>query len=99
GIFLWRQTNESRLIRGVIGVISILAGLVAFIWPDITALTLLYIVAIWAVMIGVFEIVTAYRLRQEIEGEWLIGISGLLSIAFGILAIVFPGSGIIALAW
>lgn len=91
--------GESRLIRGLLGLVSIGAGIVALLWPDITALALLYVVAIWAIMIGVGEIVAAIRLREVIEGEWLLGLGGLLAIVFGVIAIIFPGSGILALTW
>ena len=99
GAFMGGTANESRLFRILRGVISIIAGIVAFAWPGITALALLYVVAIWALIIGVAEIVAAIRLRREIEGEWLLGISGLLSIVFGIIAILFPGAGILSLTW
>jgi uncharacterized membrane protein HdeD (DUF308 family) len=99
GAFMGGIANDSRLMRIVRGVVSIIAGVVAFVWPGITALTLLYIVAIWALIIGVAEILAAVRLRREIEGEWLLGIGGLMSIAFGVFAIIFPGAGILSLTW
>ncbi|HEX5167118.1 MAG TPA: HdeD family acid-resistance protein, partial [Thermomicrobiales bacterium] len=84
------------LLQGLAGVVS---GILAFVWPDLTALALLYIIAAWAVVTGVLEIVAAIRLRQEIEGEWLMGLAGLMTFVFGLLLIVFPGSGAVALVW
>ena len=55
---------------GIIGVISVIAGIVAFVYPGITALALLYVIAAWALVGGVFEIYSAYRLRREITNEW-----------------------------
>lgn len=81
------------------GIVSIIAGIIAFIWPGITALTLLYVVAAWAVVTGIFEIMAAIRLRAEIQNEWLLGLSGLLSVIFGILLIIWPGAGILTLLW
>lgn len=85
------------LIQGVLGV---LAGLVAFFWPGLTALALLYFIAAWAIVTGIMEIVAAIRLRQEIEGEWALGLSGLLSVIFGILLVVLPApAGLLSLVW
>jgi uncharacterized membrane protein HdeD (DUF308 family) len=83
----------------IVGVIGILAGLVAFAWPGMTALFLLLIIATWSIIIGALEIVGAIQLRKEIEGEWWLIISGLLSIAFGVILFVQPGSGALALIW
>ena len=83
----------------VVGIIGILAGLIAFAWPGMTALLLLLLIASWAIVIGALEIVGAIRLRKEIEGEWWLIISGLLSIAFGVILFVQPGSGALALIW
>src|SRR5215203_4637514 len=85
------------LIQGILGV---LAGLVAFFWPGLTALALLYFIAAWAIVTGVLEIVAAIRLRREIEGEWALGLSGALSVIFGVLLIVLPApAGLFSLVW
>ena len=81
------------------GLVSLGAGIVTFMMPGLTALTLLTLIAIWAVMRGIFEIVAAIRLRKEIEGEWLMALAGALSIAFGLYMFAFPGSGAVAVVW
>jgi uncharacterized membrane protein HdeD (DUF308 family) len=92
--------DQSRWWLTVIeGIVSIGAGVIAFVWPDLTALALLYIIAFWAIFTGVLEVVAAVRLREIIDGEWLLGLMGLLSIMFGILLVAFPGSGALALIW
>lgn len=75
------------------GLAGIAAGVGTFLWPGLTALALLYLIAAWALVTGVFEIVAAIRLRKVIEHEWLMVASGLASIAFGVLLLLLPGAG------
>lgn len=84
------------LLQGIAGII---VGIMAFIWPGITALALLYIIAAWAIVTGIFEVVAAVQLRKEIEGEWLLGLSGIASVVFGALLVGFPGAGALAVLW
>lgn len=81
------------------GVVSILAGLAAFFWPGMTAVILLLFIGVWAVIIGVLTIWGAIQARKEIEGEWVLGLFGLLSIAFGLLVFFQPGAGALSLIW
>jgi uncharacterized membrane protein HdeD (DUF308 family) len=81
------------LIEGAIG---ILFGIVALFWPDLTALTLLYIIAFWAILSGISRIVMAIMLRREIENEWSIALSGVLSVILGIVLMLLPGAGLLA---
>ena len=81
------------------GVISILFGIVALFWPGLTALALLYIVAFWAILIGIARILMAIMLRREIENEWSIALSGVLSVILGIILILLPGAGLLAYTW
>lgn len=81
------------------GLAGIAAGIITFIWPGITAVVLLYLIAAWAVITGILEIIAAVRLREELSGELLLVLGGILSIIFGILLIIQPGAGALALIW
>jgi uncharacterized membrane protein HdeD (DUF308 family) len=83
----------------IFGLIGITAGVIAFLRPGITALALLSLIAAWAIIRGVLEITAAIRLRKEITNEWWMVFAGLLSIAFGIAMVAYPGAGALALLW
>jgi uncharacterized membrane protein HdeD (DUF308 family) len=78
------------------GLVGIGAGVVTLLWPGITALALLYVIAAWALVTGALEIAAAIRLRKAITGEWLLALSGVFSIALGVLLVLFPGPGALA---
>lgn len=92
-------TGGQRAWLAVEGVAGVLAAIVAFVWPQITALALLYLIAAWALVTGVAEIFLAVRLRREIQGEWLLALGGVLSILFAVLAFAFPQAGALAVLW
>jgi uncharacterized membrane protein HdeD (DUF308 family) len=94
-----RRRDERWWVLLAEGVLGVLAGIVAFVWPGLTALALLYLVAAWAIVTGVLEIAAAVRLRRELEGEWVLIVGGVLSVIFGVLLAVLPGVGILALVW
>jgi uncharacterized membrane protein HdeD (DUF308 family) len=77
-------------------VFSVIAGIIAFVMPGITALALLFLIAGWAVVTGVLSIVAAVRLRKQITGEWMLILSGVLSVLFGVMVAIFPGPGALA---
>ena len=95
----FRGDAHHRVILALEGVVGVLAGIVTFAWPLITALVLLYIIAFWAIVTGVLEIFTAVRLRRAISNELGLIIGGVLSVLFGIVLIVAPGAGALAVVF
>lgn len=81
------------------GLAGIVVGVLTFMNPAITALGLLWYIAVWAIVIGVVQIVAAIQLRKEITGEFWLGLGGVASIAFGVFAILNPGAGALAVLW
>lgn len=91
-----RGRSWPMILRGFIG---IAAGVIAFGWPGITTLALVFGIAAWAIVTGAFEVAAAIRYRRELQREWLLVLSGILSIGFGVLLAIFPAAGAVGLAW
>jgi uncharacterized membrane protein HdeD (DUF308 family) len=83
----------------VIGLCGVAAGLVTFFWPGVTALVLIFFIGGWAIAHGIFEIVGAIKLRNEIDNEWWLILAGALSVIFGLIVLIAPGAGALALVW
>ena len=81
------------------GLASIAAGILIFLIPAAAAFALLLLFSAWSILTGLLRIAAAVRLRKEIEGEWLLILNGLLSVAFGIIILVFPAVGLVTLVW
>ena len=81
------------------GVLGIAVGAYALFQPGITALALLFVIAVWAIARGILEIAAAVALRKELTNEWILVVSGILSIVIGVAMIAFPGAGALAVLW
>jgi uncharacterized membrane protein HdeD (DUF308 family) len=81
------------------GLLGIAAGAIALFYPGAAAIAFLSILAAWAILVGILQIVAAIRLRKEIENEWSLGLGGLASVVFGVLLVVWPRSGLVAISW
>jgi uncharacterized membrane protein HdeD (DUF308 family) len=81
------------------GLAGVVAGLITFMWPGITAFVLLVLIAWWAIITGIFEIAAAVRLRKEIAGEWALALGGVASVIFGLVLLFRPGVGALAVIW
>jgi uncharacterized membrane protein HdeD (DUF308 family) len=91
--------RSHKWVTGLMGVLGIAVAIATLVWPGMTALTLLYLVAIWAITMGVLQIVSAIEFRREIDGEFFTVLGGILSIVFGTVLVIFPGTGLLSLVW
>jgi len=81
------------------GLAGLAAAGAAFFAPGLTAVALLYLIACWAIVTGIMEIIAAIALRKQLTGEFFLVLSGVASILFGILLVARPGSGALAVVW
>ncbi|AKU90809.1 HdeD family acid-resistance protein [Vulgatibacter incomptus] len=81
------------------GILGMVAGVVVFVLPMVTAYAVVFVVGIWAVIAGFFQLAAALALRHHVTGEWLLGLSGVASIVLGILLFTHPSAGAVALGW
>jgi uncharacterized membrane protein HdeD (DUF308 family) len=98
GVAIARHDRGSRWFAMIIGgLLGIAAGLATFFWPGLTAVALLILIAVWAMVTGIAMIVAAFELRKVITGEWRLVLAGLLSLGFGVIMAVRPGAGALAM--
>ncbi|MCU1427019.1 MAG: hypothetical protein JWL83_1019 [Actinomycetia bacterium] len=91
-----RARRPWHIVEGLAG---IAAGVIAFVWPGITALALLFLIAAWAFVAGAMRIAAAYELRGAMPNVWLVALGGVLSIAFGAILVITPGAGALVITW
>jgi uncharacterized membrane protein HdeD (DUF308 family) len=94
-----RSVDRNWWLEILEGLVSIVAGLIAFVLPGFAAEVLVILIAVWAIVPGVFQIWAAIRLREQIRGEFWLGLAGVASILFGVILLVFPAGGALALVW
>ena len=99
-VAIWKSFSVMRsdahwwvlLVEGILGVV---VGLAIFAWPGLSALTLAYLVGYWAIITGVLAIVTAFRVRAHVPGEWLYVLLGVVSVVFGFVVLLAPATGLV----
>lgn len=94
-----RKTYDDWPLLLLWGLVGVIAGTLTFFVPQLTALAIMFYIAIWAIATGVLQIVAAIRLRKEIQNEWMLVLGGVLSIAFGVVLMAQPLAGAIILLW
>ena len=94
-----RRTDEPWGLLLLEGLFGIAIGIIVFIWPEITGLFLVYLIAAWAIMSGIFELIAAIQLRRQIRNEWLLAAAAIASLVFGFLLALWPVAGALAILW
>ncbi len=94
-----RKSDDDWWLLLILGLVGVGAGIIAIVHPGLTTLVLVFVMGANALVTGVLDIAIAIRLRKSIGHEWLLTLSGIVSIAFGILVFMFPGAGALALVW
>lgn len=98
-IFKHRRVDEPWWLLLLEGILGIVIGITVFILPEITGLFLIYLIAAWAITSGILEIVGAIQLRHQIENEWILAVTGIASLLFGLLLIIWPAAGALSILW
>jgi uncharacterized membrane protein HdeD (DUF308 family) len=97
GIGQYIRNKESRSAWQIVGgIVSVLAGIVALVWPGITALVLAIVIGVWAVILGVTQIALAFEVKKTVRRWWLWLLTGIVTTLFGLLIVIFPGAGILS---
>jgi uncharacterized membrane protein HdeD (DUF308 family) len=99
-VAIWKAFSVMRsdahwwvlLLEGILGVA---VGLVIFVWPGISIISLAYLVGYWAIITGVLALVTAFRVRTHVPGEWLYVLFGVVSVVFGFFVLLAPATGLV----
>lgn len=99
GSVMHRRENQDWWLVLIDGIVSLVIGALALGWPGVTAIVLVYFIAAWALIMGILYIYGAIKLRKVIQGEWLLIISGIISVIFGIFVFARPLAGALAVAW
>lgn len=96
-----RTTKENKRwwLLLIEGILSVFAGVLAFVVPGITGFFLLVLIASWAIVTGAFEIAAAIQMRKYITGEWMLILVGVASILFGLALLINPAAGALAVVW
>jgi uncharacterized membrane protein HdeD (DUF308 family) len=93
--------SESHWVWHIVqGVVSVIAGIVAFVWPGVTVLAILFVIAFWSIVNGIAEIMESFAMRKRSSGSWgWMLAAGIVSVLFGIVLVIQPGAALITLLW
>lgn len=96
-----RDARKTPLFKPLVveGAVSVLAGAIAVFAPRAAGLLLVILIGLWAIGTGVLEIVTGWTLRRASADEGSLLLGGAASVVFGLVVILRPGAGAVALTW
>ncbi len=97
--FAGRQLTDAWWLQLLEGIFGIGVGTVTLANPAMTGVALVISIAVWAIGLGILQVIAAVKLRHELSNEWWLIIGGLLGVAFGILFLVYPAEGALAMLW
>jgi uncharacterized membrane protein HdeD (DUF308 family) len=81
------------------GIVSLAAGIFVLLWPEISLVIMLYIVAIWAILTGIFEFIASMTASWAAPGKVFLGTTGVLSIILGVMVVIYPTFSLAAITW
>jgi uncharacterized membrane protein HdeD (DUF308 family) len=90
---------EHRWVLALWSVAGLATGALAVFAPGLVAASVVLLIGVWAIVTGAMEIIAAIQLRKEVQGEWMLILAGLASVAFGVLLVARPGAGALSLVW
>ena len=99
GSLLHRRVLKEWWLILLLGLASIALGVITFIWPGVTALALLILIAARAMVVGGLEVAAAIEYRHQIRHEWLLALAGVVSVLFGVGVLVYPAAGALTVIW
>jgi uncharacterized membrane protein HdeD (DUF308 family) len=94
-----RKTDKGWWLVLLVGLVALCAGVLALFYPGVTALVLVMLMGANALVTGVLDLAIAVRLRKTLRNEWMLVLAGIVSVVFGVLVMVFPGAGALAMVW
>jgi uncharacterized membrane protein HdeD (DUF308 family) len=93
------ESHERWIAFALEGIVGLVIAAITFFDIGLAAIALYITIAIWALVTGVLEIIASVQLRKVIPNDWLLGLGGICSIAFGVLMIAYPLAGALTVIW
>lgn len=100
GAFTVKAQDPMWVLLLIGGLVSVILGSITLFWPDVTKVILIWLVGFWALIVGTVMLVYAIKVRrQEVAGKGVQSVLGIIGIAFGLIALVWPKDTINTLVW